>query len=151
MPLPLSLFLSRRRYVCCVGGSPEAAGSATYTAQGYSGDLDHLGITKVGTDCAQLGLVGPAVAGSGDDRLILKTNGNWRVSLARFGGFSDGAATDTAQGILGTLVLRKGASGCVADVHASLFAINAAGEVKTTRLDANAIEIGGMGDAFCLW
>jgi hypothetical protein len=78
--------------------------------------------------------------------------GNRRgCAIARFGGCGDGGATDTAQGILGTLVLRKGTSGCVADVHASLFALAATGEVRTTRFDADGIPIGGMGDAFCLW
>jgi len=140
-----------RRYLCCVGGTPEPPGSATYTADSYSGDLDHLSISKVGASCAQLSLVGPASAGSGDDRLALQTNGNWRVIFARFGGCDDGAAVDTAQGILGTLVVRKGTSGCVADVHASLFALAASGEVKTTRLDADGLPLGGMGDSFCLW
>jgi hypothetical protein len=139
-----------RRYVCCVAGAPEPVGSATYTASAYSGDLDHLTIVKVGTDCATLGLSGPGT--NIDDRKPLQTNGNWSQINGRFGGCADGAAVDTANGVLGTLVVRKdGSGGCVADVHVSLFALATTGEAKTTRLDADGLAIGGMGADLCRW
>jgi hypothetical protein len=138
-----------QRYVCCVADAPEPAGSATYAADAYVGDLDHLNIQKVGADCAQLSLAAPAV--DRDDRIALQTNGNWGMARARFGGCGDGAAAEMAQGVLGTLVVRKGALGCVVDVHASLFAHGSTGEVRTTRLDADNLPIGGMGDDLCRW
>jgi hypothetical protein len=138
-----------RRYVCCVAGSREAPGSASYTADAYMGDSDHLTIRKSGGDCAELVLVRPS--GSGDDRLPLQTNGNWKLAAARAGACVDGGPTDPARGVLGTVVVRKGGDGCVADVHLSLFAFTATGEVKTARLDADGVPIGGMGDGLCLW
>lgn len=138
-----------RRYLCCVAGTPEPAGSASYTADGYMGDANHLTIHKSGADCAELALAGPTTGG--DDRLPLQTNGSWKLAFARLGACVDGGPTESARGILGTIVTRKAGGGCVVDVHVSLFTFTTTGEVETGRLDADGVPIDGIGAEICLW
>lgn len=135
-----------RRYVCCAAGEPDPVGSASYTADGYIGGLNHLTVTKSGADCAVLQLSEPFTA---DDRMALQTTGQWRVGGARLGGCADGGPVEAARGVLGSLDIREVTDGCVVDVHASLFAFSSTGEVKTTRMDADGIPIGGMGKELC--
>jgi len=135
------------RYVCCHEGAPEPPGSATYVASGYIGDLNHLIVQKLGADCAVLELTQGTT--TGDDRMALATHDSWRVARATLGGCADASPTEPVLGVVGSLAIRKVADGCAVDVHASLFAYSAQGEVRTTRLDADGVPIGEMGKELC--
>lgn len=135
-----------KRYVCCAPGTPEPTGSASYTADGYIGGLNHLIVTKSGLDCAVLDLTQGA---SGDERMALAAPEGWRILGAKLGTCSDGGPSQSVSGVVGSLLIRKVTDGCVVDVHASLFAFSSTGQMKTTRLDADGVPIGGMGKELC--
>ncbi len=125
-------------YVCCMPADPEPATSATYTAEGYSGGLDHLGVQKAGADCATL-VFSSAV--SGTDGFRVDGGNRWGATSAGFGPCGDAGAMERARGALGTLAFRRVGDTCVLDLHATLFAITATGEVKTARMDAEGVAV----------
>jgi hypothetical protein len=69
---------------------------------------------------------------------------SWGVVSAGFGSCGDASATDQAKGAVGTLTLRASGSQCEADLHATLFAFEADGTVKTTRLDVDGVAVTGL-------
>ncbi|HEX7508516.1 MAG TPA: hypothetical protein VF550_17205, partial [Polyangia bacterium] len=134
-------------YVCCAEAAPESPSSATYLATGYSGGLDHVTISKSGSDCATMSFARPLTDAS--DMLKLTMPSSWGVLSAGFGSCGDAGATDQAKGAVGTLALRANGSQCEADLHATLFAFAADGAVKTARLDVDGIVVTGLPGGLC--
>jgi hypothetical protein len=125
-------------YVCCMPAEPEAPSSATYVATGNVGGIDHLAIAKTGADCASLSFSGGAAT---KRAFNVDGGGYWTVSAGSVGPCGDAAAQTQIQGALGTLTLRKAGTDCVADLHATLFTIDNAGTVTTTRMDGDGIKM----------
>jgi hypothetical protein len=134
-------------YLCCAPAAPDPPSSATYSASGYSGGLDHVTITKSGADCAALYFVSPTSSTGSDLRIT--TPDTWGVTMGLFGTCGDAGASDRAKGGVGTFALRASGSLCLADVHATLFAIAATGEVKTVRFDADGVTVVGLPVYLC--
>jgi hypothetical protein len=131
------------RYVCCTPTTPETTSAATYSADGWMGDLDHLTIDKVGTQCARLQLSSPANTRAG---FHIDSTTGWGLMAATFGACTDAAISTSVTGGLGTVDIRREGSGCVVDVHVTLFDVSTAGELqKTTRMDVDGLAIVGMG------
>lgn len=129
------------RHVCCMPADPESPSSATYLATGYVGGIDRLGITKTGADCAFISFEG----GAGIQRPFnIEGGGTWALADGSFGPCGDAGVQAQIQGALGTIVMRKDGSNCVADLHATLFAIDSAGKVTTTRMDGEGIKLPSM-------
>ena len=134
------------RYVCCLPAAPDPPGSATYQVSPWSGGLDHLDISKSGADCAHLGFA------SGRDAhpdYRVETPEGWTVLSAMIDDCGDGGTGDWPDGALGTLVFRQAEGLCLADVHVTLYAFTAAGEVRTIRVDVEGAELPAMGGIFC--
>jgi hypothetical protein len=123
-------------YLCCTPAAPEPSSAATYTASGYIGGSDGLGIKKVGADCASLMFNS---SGSGGDGFHVDAGGLWTAEGASFGPCGDAGSRTYAKGALGTLTFRKADGVCVMDLHATLFAISDAAELTTARMDAEGI------------
>jgi hypothetical protein len=134
-------------YLCCAPAAPDPPASATYSASGYSGGLDHVTITRSGADCATLSFESPTSSAGSDLRITMPDT--WGVAIGLFGTCGDAGATDRAKGAVGTFALRASGSLCLADVHATLFAFTATGEVKTTRLDADGLAVVGFPTSLC--
>jgi len=134
-------------YICCAEPASESPPSATYTAEGYSGGLDHVMISKVGADCAAVSFARPLADGRAALRVTMPSS--WGVVSAGFGTCGDGGVTDQAKGAVGTLALRAAGSQCVADLHATLFAFAADGTVKSTRLDIDGLTVAGLPGSLC--
>jgi hypothetical protein len=132
-------------YVCCPPASPEPSTSATYTADGHVASIDRLGITKTGADCAQLSFID----GSGTSGFRIEADGRWSAVSGSFGSCADGGVMERARGALGTLTFRTSGDQCVLDLHATLFAISATGEVKTARMDAEGVPAPSGMPNFC--
>ena len=134
-------------YVCCAEGAPESPSSATYMADGYSGGLDHVTITKSGSDCATLSFARPMTGTSSSLKIALPSS--WGVVSAGFGTCGDAGAMDQAKGGVGTLALRANGSQCLADLHATVFAFAADGTVKSARLDVDGVAVTGLPGSLC--
>jgi len=134
-------------YVCCAEAAPEPSSSATYTATGYAGDLDHVTISKSGSDCATLSFARPMTGGN--SALRISTPASWGSASATFGVCGDASALDTATGAVGTLALRSNGAACLADLHATLFAFTADGNVKSARLDVDGVTVTGFPAGLC--
>jgi hypothetical protein len=140
-------------YVCCAEGTPESPSSATYVADGYSGGLDHVTISKSGSDCATVSFANPM---SSTNSLLEITTpssptspSSWGVVSGGFGACGDAGATDQAKGAVGTLALRASGSQCLADLHATLFAFAADGTVTSARLDVDGVVVTGLDGSMC--
>jgi hypothetical protein len=95
-------------------------------------------IAKTGADCASLSFSGGAAT---KRAFSVDGGGYWTVSAGSVGPCGDAAAQAQIQGALGTLTLRKAGNDCVADLHATLFTIDNAGTVTTTRMDGDGIKM----------
>lgn len=126
------------RYVCCTPADPEPSSSATYVATGGVGGIDHLNITKTGANCVSLSFADGTRA---QPALNIDSGGDWAVSAGSFGPCGDASAQTQIQGALGTMTFRKDGSDCVADLHATLFAIDDAGTITTARMDGDGIKM----------
>jgi hypothetical protein len=125
-------------YVCCMPATAEPSSRASYATAGNVGGIDHLGITKTGSDCASLSFFG----GKSNNRSFnVDTNGIWAVSTGSFGSCADAGATKQIQGVLGTMTTRTAGSDCLADLHVTLFAIDDAGQITTARMDGDGIKL----------
>jgi hypothetical protein len=133
--------------VCCAPAAPETPSSATYALDWYSGDLDHLSISKSGTDCSMLSFARSMVIRT--PALRISTPPSWAVSMARFGTCGDGGVLDEAKGAIGTLAFRVSGTLCMADLHATLFAFTTSGEVKTSRFDVDGLQVPVYSIAAC--
>jgi hypothetical protein len=134
-------------YVCCAEGVPESPSSATYVADGYSGGLVHLTITKSGSDCATLSFARPMTGTSSSLKITLPSS--WGVVSAAFGTCGDAGAMDQAKGAVGTLALRASGTQCLADLHATVFAFAADGTVKSARLDVDGVAVTDLPGGMC--
>jgi hypothetical protein len=134
-------------YICCAEPAPESPSSAAYTAEGYSGGLDHVMISKVGDDCATVSFARPLTGSNSALKITMPSS--WGVVSAGFGSCGDGGITDQAKGAVGTFALRVSGSQCVADLHATLFAFVTDGTVKTTRLDIDGVTVTGLPGGLC--
>jgi hypothetical protein len=135
------------RYVCCAEPAPESPSSATYVASGYSGGLDHVSISKSGSDCATLSFAKPMTGTSPALKITLPSS--WAVVSGGFGSCGDAGAMDQAKGAVGTLALRASGSDCLADLHATLFAFAADGTVRSSRFDIDGIVVTGVAGSIC--
>ncbi len=133
-------------YVCCAEITPESPSSSTYTAEGYSGGLDHVSISKFGADCATVDFARP-VSGAGGLKIAAPTS--WGVSSGGFGTCGDAGVMDQAKGAVGSLALHASGSQCLADLHATLFAFVDDGTVKSTRLDVDGVAVEGFPGSLC--
>jgi hypothetical protein len=133
--------------VCCAPAAPETPSSANYALDWYSGDLDHLSISKSGVDCSTLSFARPMVIRT--PALRISTPPSWAVSMARFGTCGDGGVSDDAKGAVGTLAFRVSGTLCMADLHATLFAFTTSGEVKTSRFDVDGLQVPVYSIAAC--
>jgi hypothetical protein len=122
--------------------APEPTSAASYSASGWSGDLDHLTIIKVGTECAQLMLAMPEPTRTG---FHVDSTSRWGVISASFGACMDAAIPASVKGGLGSIGIRREGNDCVVDVHVTLFDLSTTGEMKTARLDVDGLAVGGMG------
>ena len=77
------------------------------------------------------------------------SSSTWGVVIAEFGACGDAGAMDRAGGAVGTFALRASGSLCLADVHATLFAFTATGEVKAARFDADGLTVTGLPAWLC--
>ncbi|HEX7598205.1 MAG TPA: hypothetical protein VF518_08325, partial [Polyangia bacterium] len=134
-------------YLCCPEAAPEAPSGATYAADGYSGGLDHVTISKSGPDCATVSFARPMT--STGSWLKIATPSSWGVVSGGFGTCGDAGVMGQAQGAVGTLGLRASGSQCLADLHATLFAFAADGTVKTARLDVDGVAVTGLPGGLC--
>ena len=134
-------------YLCCPEAAPEAPSSATYAADGYSGGLDHVTISKSGSGCATLSFARP-MTGTGSSFKITMPS-SWGVVSVGFGACGDAGAMDQAQGGVGTLVLHANGSQCLVDLHATVFAFAADGTVKSARLDVDGVVVAGLPGTLC--
>jgi hypothetical protein len=137
---------SGTRYVCCLPADPDPPGSTTYEVSAWSGGLDHLDITKSGPDCAHLGFA--SGRDSRPDFRVVTPEG-WTVMSALIDHCGDGGTGDWPDGALGTMAFRQSDGQCLADVHVTLFAFTAAGEVRTVRVDVDGAVLPAMGGIFC--
>ena len=135
------------RYVCCAEPAPESSSSAAYTAEGYSGGLDHVTISKSGSDCARLSFARPLSGSTSPVRMNLPAT--WGVASGEFGPCGDAGTTTQAKGGVGTLALRASGSQCLADLHATLFALAADGTVTASRLDVDGVAVTGLPGNYC--
>jgi hypothetical protein len=134
-------------YVCCAEAAPEPASSATYAATAYSGGLDHVTISKSGSDCATLSLARPLTGSNSAFRISMPAS--WGVSTAVFGGCGDAGVGEQAKGAVGTFALRTDGAQCLADLHATLFSLTADGNVKSSRLDVDGVVVAGLPAGMC--
>jgi hypothetical protein len=134
------------RYVCCLPAATEPPGSATYAADLWIGDLDHLTIFKSGADCATLRFDAPSAASA---VYRVDTPTSWALTGASFGSCDDGGAQAPADGALGSFTPRSSGGQCLADVHVTLFAFTTSGDSKTVRIDAEGLDLGDMGGIVC--
>jgi hypothetical protein len=134
------------RYVCCMPGAPDPASSATYTSDSYSGDMDHINLSKTGPDCAQLTLSRPATTKS---TFRIDGPASWGVMYASFGSCPDGGAGSGATGALGAIALHTAGDQCLIDVHVTLFGFTSAGETKRSQLDVDGLPVKGFLGAIC--
>jgi len=135
------------RYVCCAEPAPDSPAGVTYEATGYSGGLEHVTISKSGTDCATLSFARPMTGTSSSLKITMPSS--WGVAGSAVGSCGGTSATDQAKGGVGTFVLRASGTDCVADLHATLFAFTADGAVKTSRLDVDGIVVAGLPGGMC--
>jgi hypothetical protein len=135
------------RYLCCMPAAPEPASSATYTADWYLGDLDHLGFFKDGSDCALVSFVRPMKAPP-DSPFRIDVPPNWGTVTGSTG-CGDAGPFAPAKGALGSLVLRASGTQCTADLHVTLFTVTDTREVKATRLDVDNLVIPNIGAGMC--
>ena len=134
------------RYLCCTPADPEPSSAATYTASGYIGGIDRLGIIKTGADCASLSFMGAA---KGSEGFHIDAGTLWAAEGASFGPCGDAGTRTYAQGALGTLTFRMADGVCVMDLHATLFAISDAAELTTARMDAEGIPMPSLLGNYC--
>jgi len=134
-------------YVCCAEAAAEPSASATYTATGYSGGLDHVAISKSGSDCTTLSFARPWTEGNSALRISMPAS--WGISAAAFGGCGDAGVLDQANGAVGTLALRTDGAQCLADLHATLFAFAPDGAAKSSRLDVDGVAVTGLPVGLC--
>jgi hypothetical protein len=133
-------------YLCCTPADPEPSSAATYTASGYVGGSDGLGIKKVGADCASLMFTSSGSAGEG---FQVDAGALWTAEGASFGPCGDAGTRTYAQGALGTLTFRMADDVCVMDLHATLFAISDAAELTTARMDADGVPMPSLLGGYC--
>ena len=134
-------------YICCAEAAAESPSSAAYAADGYSGGLDHVTISKSGAECATVSFARPSTGSNSALKITMPSR--WGVVSAGVGACGDGGVTDQAKGAVGTFALRASGSQCVADLHATLFAFAADGTVKTTRLDIDGVTVTGLPGSLC--
>jgi hypothetical protein len=134
-------------YVCCARAAPEPSSSAAYTATGYTGGLDHVAISKSGSDCATLSFARPLTDSNSALRISMPPS--WGISNATFGACGDAGVLAQADGAVGTLALRSNGDQCLADLHATLFAFTADGNVKTSRLDVDGVAVTVLPAGLC--
>jgi hypothetical protein len=141
------------RYACCLRGSPDPAGAATYSAQYVPTALDRIHITKTGNDgrCGRLSFVmpafasGPYVSVTFPDR---PAGARWGLDQSYEMPCSMSALTPAAMGAIGSLQMRASAGACVVDVHiTAFFARN--GDVQPVRFDADGLTLAGVNPSFC--
>lgn len=128
-------------WICCTPAAPEPSSAATYSADAYSGDMDHVTIKKVGTSCAQILLSRPAKTRAG---FHLDGASVWGLMAASFGACTDASYAENVEGALGTVELRGEGNDCSVDVHMTLFDLSPSGETKTTRMDIDGLSVKGL-------
>jgi len=134
------------RYVCCLPAEPEPASSATYSASAWMGDVDHLTIDKVGKECVSASFD----SGSARTGYHVDAPAGWAFTAGAFGPCIDGGIGASVRGALGSFAMRRDGNTCVADVHLTLYSFGTGGEIKTVRMDADGVPIGGAsGGGFC--
>jgi hypothetical protein len=140
-------------YVCCAEGTPESPSSAIYTGSGFSGGLNHVTISKSGSDCATVSFAQPMSSTSSLLKITTPSSpsspSSWGVVSGGFGACGDAGATEQAKGVVGTLALRASGSQCLADLHATLFAFAADGTVTSARLDVDGVVVTGLDGSMC--
>lgn len=121
------------RYVCCmpVGPSPSAA---TYSTSSYMGDMDHVTISKSGSDCATVLMSLPSTT-----RSELRIDGPPRWGISGYLGACEAGAGTAAEGALGTVAMHPSGESCLVDVHVTLFTFASDGTVIPTSLDADGL------------
>jgi hypothetical protein len=73
----------------------------------------------------------------------------WGVVSGEFGPCGDAGTATQAKGGVGVLALRASGSQCLADLHATLFALAADGTVTASRLDVDGVAVTGLPGNFC--
>jgi len=127
--------------------APEPPSSASYTASIHIGGIDRLIVVKSGSDCASLTFVDAPL--SPTSRFRIETTARWSANLGTFGACVDGGARQTASGGVGSFAWRPSGTGCVADLHATMFAFTATGEMRTARLDVDGLAVPEMSATWC--
>lgn len=131
------------KYVCCmpVGTAPSAA---TYSTSSYMGDMDHITISKSGSDCATLRMSLPSTTSS-----ELRIDGPSRWGISGYLGSCEAGAGSAAKGALGTVAMYPRGEACLVDVHVTLFAIANDGTVMPTSLDVDGLPVTDFPASFC--
>lgn len=131
------------RYVCCMPLAPSPS-TGTYSTTSYSGDMDHVTISKSGSDCASLRMSRPATTST---ELRIDGPARWGIS-GQLGACEAGAGT-AARGAVGTVVMYPSGESCLVDVHVTLFTIASDGIVVPTRLDADGLLVKDFPASWC--
>lgn len=121
-------------YVCCMPLAPSPA-AATYGTTSYMGDMEHVSISKSGSDCATLLMSHP---GKTNTSLRIDGPANWGIS-GQLGGCAEAGVGSVARGAVGSVVMHPSGESCLVDVHVTLFNIGSDGVVVPTRLDADGL------------
>lgn len=135
------------RHLCCAEPAPDSPAGVTYAASGYSGGLEHVTISKAGSDCATLSFAKPMTSTSSPLKISMPSS--WGVAGSAVGICGGASATDQAKGGVGTFVLRASGGDCVADLHVTLFAFTTDGTVKASRMDVDGIVVTGLPGGMC--
>jgi hypothetical protein len=135
------------RHVCCAEPALESPAGVNYAASGYSGGLEHVTISKSGSECATLHFAKPITASSSALKITMPSS--WGVAGSAAGTCGGASATDQAKGGVGTFVLRASGGDCVADLHVTLFAFTTDGTVKASRMDVDGLVVTGMPGGMC--
>jgi hypothetical protein len=123
--------------------APSPSGE-TYSTSSYQGDMDHVTISKSGSDCASLRMSRPATTSA---ELHIDGPARWGIS-GQLGACEAGAGT-TARGALGTVVMYPSGESCLVDVHVTLFTFANDGAVVPTRLDADGLLVQDLPASSC--
>ena len=134
------------RHVCCVPATPEPTSSASYATDSYMGDMDHISISKMGSDCAELMLSRP---GTTKSTFHVDGPAAWGLMYGGLVSCGDGGAMGSPLGALGSISLHASGDQCLIDVHVTLFSFPSTGETKTTRLDVDDLVVKDFPGSFC--
>jgi hypothetical protein len=130
------------RYVCC---TPVASPSTdTYTTSSYQGDMDHITISKSGSDCASLLMSRPSTTSA-----ELRIDGPSRWGISALLGRCEAGGGTSPRGAVGTIVLRPSGESCLVDVHVTFFIFAKDGTVLPTGFDADGLLVNGVSAASC--